>query len=448
VSAPRRPRVSCYSLGCKVNQYELRATAAELVARGYALVPFGQAADACVVNTCTVTTQADARSRHILRRASRAGDDPIVVATGCYAEMAPEAVAAVSDQVIVAPNEAKPRLADLVDDLVRRSGRLLLSLPDASESPGGPPGALIDLGGALDRTRAVVKIQDGCNHFCTFCIIPFARGRLRSRPAAAVLAEARRLADAGFRELVLTGICIGDYGDERGQPATARDPLATLLEQLAAIPGIARLRLSSVDPADVTGDLIDAIATVPQVCRHLHLSLQAGGEDVLRRMRRRYTAVEFASLTDRLHERVPGIALTADVIVGFPGEDAAQFADTLRLCEHAAFSSIHVFPYSARPGTVAARWHDDVPHAEKKRRVAEVSRHSEALGRRFALGHVGDTVDVLVEARDRESGLLTGITDTYLRVDFAGDDALRGELVRVRVERAGVNRGVGARVQA
>lgn len=447
MSVSRRPRVSCYSLGCKVNQYEMRDAAAELVRRGYELVEFGAPVDVCVVNTCTVTEHADAKSRNILRRASRAGDDPIVVATGCYATVDPDAVSAVSEQVALVPNEQKPRLADVVDDLVRQSGRLLLPLGE-DHGAEAASGALMSLGGPLNRTRAVLKIQDGCDHFCSFCIIPFARGRLRSRPAAEVLAEARRLAGEGFHELVLTGVCIGDYGDEKGQPGSVRDPLALLLEELARIPGIERLRLSSVDPADVTEDLIEAVAEIPQVCRHLHLSMQAGNDDVLQRMRRRYTAAQFEALTDTLLERIPGVGLTADVIVGFPGESEAQFHDTVGVCRRARFSKIHAFPYSARPQTPAAQWTDDVPHAEKKRRVAELDRLSQELGAQFALRRLGEEVEVLVERRDRKSGLMTGLTDNYLRVDFAGADDLRGELVTVRLESAGANRGVGVLASA
>jgi len=429
----RRPRVSLTSLGCKVNQYEMRVTAEDLRERGFELVPFGAPADACVVNTCSVTHEADAKSRATLRRAARCGDDPVVVATGCYAEMAPAAVGAVDGVTAVVPNREKPRLAELVEDLLRRSGRLLLDLEEPA--PTSPEGLLGLDEGPLTRTRAVLKIQDGCNHFCSFCIIPFARGRLMSRPEDSVIPEARRLAEAGYRELVLTGICIGDYGDERGFPRgdDGRDPLARLLDTLSAIPGIARLRISSIDPADVSDDLIATLARLPQACRHLHLSLQAGDDEVLRRMRRRYDAATFDHLVTRLRTAIPGLALTADVIVGFPGETERQFEETARLCERSAFSKIHVFPYSPRSGTRAADWPDDVPPAEKDRRARTLIALSDRLALEFAHAFVGETVEVLVENRHRRSGLLTGLTDNYLRVQFEGPEEWRGELVPVQV---------------
>lgn len=441
MSETRRPRVSLYTLGCKVNQYETRETAADLLRMGYEIVPFGQPADVCVVNTCSVTDQADVKSRAALRRARRAGDDPLVVATGCYVETAPEAAAAMPEVEAVVRNADKPRLAEVVDETLRRSGRLLYGLPEGSEAETG--GDLISLmaqgEGVMARTRAVIKIQDGCNHFCSFCIIPFTRGRLRSRAAAEVLSEARRLASEGFRELVLTGICLGDYGDEKGFGRGGRDPLALLLEQLAAIPGIERIRMSSIDPADTSADLIEIMARVPQVCPHLHLSLQAGDEDVLQRMRRRYTAAQFRSLVDQIYTALPEAGLTCDVIVGFPGETEAQFEETVRLCEEAGFCKIHAFPYSQRTGTLAARLADDVPTAEKQRRVDALLRLSDRLGLDFASRYAGETVSVLVEQRDRHTGQLSGLTPNYLRVAFDGPDTLRGEIVRVQVESVSPN---------
>jgi threonylcarbamoyladenosine tRNA methylthiotransferase MtaB len=451
VSPSRRPRVSFYSLGCKVNQYETRQVAEALLRMGYQVVPFGQPADACVVNTCSVTDQADVKSRAILRRASRAGDDPLVVATGCYADVAPEAVAAVPGVALVAPNAEKPRLAELVDALLRQSGRLLFDLETGDASAEAPAGDLLTPmpdGEPIARTRAVVKIQDGCNHFCSFCIIPFARGRLRSRAADEVVDEARRLAEEGYREIVLTGICLGDYGDERGFPAAEGDPLARLLERLAAIPGLARIRLSSIDPCDVSGDLIRTLAALPQACRHLHLSLQSGDDTVLARMRRRYDAPQFRRLVADLYAAMPEIALTTDVIVGFPGETEAQFENTCRMAEESRFSKIHVFPYSARTGTQAARWPDDVPRSEKERRTRALIALSDRLAHDFAARALGETVTVLAESRDARTGLVSGLTDNYLRVHFEGDEHDRGRFVAVRVASAGVDGAYGERLES
>lgn len=448
----RPPRASLHVLGCRVNQYEIRTLAADLRRRGYELVPFGQPADVCVVNTCTVTGEADAKSRAALRRAARSGSEPLVVATGCYAELAPAEVAALPGVVEVVPNEAKPRLGEIVDELVRRSGRLLFPLPAA---PAGPAGAgdLVPLtgeaGGVAARTRAVIKIQDGCNHFCSFCIIPYTRGRLRSRPPQEVVREARELIGAGFQELVLAGICLGDYGDERHSPAAAadRDPLAALLEELASIPGVGRLRLSSLDPADVTDDLLRTMARLDTVCPHLHLSLQAGADEVLQRMRRRYTAGSFRRLVERIYRVMPGAGLTCDVIAGFPGETEGQFQETLRLCEEAGFYHLHAFPYSPRAGTAAARLQDDVPPAEKSRRVKALQTLGAELAHRFACSHVGREVTILPERHDPGRGLLMGLAENYLRVTFPGPAHLQGKLVRVTVTSAANAEAVGATVR-
>lgn len=432
--------MSLFTLGCKVNQYETREAAADLLRRGYHVVPFGQPADVCVVNTCSVTDQADVKSRAAIRRARRSGDDPLVVATGCYADAAPREVASLPGVATVVPNSDKPMLGEIVDETLRLSGRLLFPLPDAGSEdpqPGTSGVELVQLlsaaEGVMGRTRAVIKIQDGCNHFCSFCIIPFTRGRLRSRAAPEVLAEARELAAMGYHELVLTGICLGDYGDEKGCERGERDPLAQLLEALAEIPGVQRLRLSSIDPADMTQDLIDTMARLPEACSHLHLSLQAGNEDVLARMRRRYSAVSFRDLCDRIYTAMPHAGLTCDVIAGFPGETRAQFAETVRLCEDAGFCKIHAFPYSPRAGTQAARLPDDVPADEKARRVKELFDLSDRLGLKFSSRYAGQTVTVLAEQRDRRSGQLSGLTENYLRVAFDGPDSVRGNLIPVTI---------------
>lgn len=450
MNTPRRPRVSFYSLGCKVNQYETRAVAEALLRLGYQVVPFGQPADACVVNTCAVTDGADVKSRSVLRRAARAGDDPLVIATGCYADVAPEAVAAIPGVARVAANDEKPRLAQIVDDLVRQSGRLLFDLPTVAEAEPTAAGELLSLlpdGEAIHRTRAVLKIQDGCNHFCSFCIIPFARGRLRSRDADEVIAEAVQRVAEGYREVVLAGICLGDYGDERGFPATEGDALARLIERLAAIPGLDRIRLSSIDPRDVSADLIATLARLPQACRHLHLSLQSGDDAVLARMRRRYDAPGFRRLVADLYAAMPEIALTGDVIVGFPGETEEQFENTRRMAEACRFARLHVFPYSPRGGTKAAEWPDDVPPAEKDRRVRTLMALSDRLAYDFAARHLGQEVRVLVESRDRRSGFLSGLTDNYLRVLLEGDDAERGHVLRARVASVSSDGAFGERLE-
>jgi threonylcarbamoyladenosine tRNA methylthiotransferase MtaB len=260
------------------------------------------------------------------------------------------------------------------------------------------------------------------------------------------VAEARRRVEEGYREVVLAGICLGDYGDERGFPAADGDPLARLLEELAAIPRLERIRLSSIDPCDVSDDLIRTLAALPQVCRHLHLSLQSGDDTVLHRMRRRYDSTRFRRLVADLYAAMPEVALTTDIIVGFPGESEEQFQATCRMAEECRFARLHVFPYSPRSGTLAARWPDDVPPAEKERRVRELIGLGERLAYDFAARALESVVRVLVESRDRRSGLLSGLTENYLRVSFEGEDADRGCFLSLRVTSVGSEGAFGERI--
>ncbi len=419
-------RIAFATVGCRLNQFETDALRGKAQAETYRIVPFDATADVYVVNTCTITAEADADSRRLVRQAIRRNPSAVVAVTGCYAQAAPDVVAAIPGVDLVLGNGEK---ADLLAHLsgVRKNGDPRVSVGDvAGRRRVDEYGPAID----TDRTRAFLKIQDGCNYHCSFCIVPEVRGPNRSQPPEAILDQVRRLHAAGFPEVVLTGIHLGTYGRDLA-PATS---LAELCRRIADLPEAPRIRLSSLDPHEVKADIIHLLAESPRFCRHLHLPLQSGDEGVLRRMRRGHTAAQFRELVQRLAAEVPGIAVSGDVIVGFPGEDDRAFQNTCELLESVPIAGMHVFSYSRRPGTDAAGYPDQVPRAVK----AERSRILRALvtrkARAFRCQFLGETLELVVLDRGGPDGLLEGLSDNYLRVWFPGESGLRGGMARVRVE--------------
>jgi threonylcarbamoyladenosine tRNA methylthiotransferase MtaB len=422
-------KVAFATLGCKVNQYDT-ATMETALRGGGEIVPFAPGADVYVVNTCTVTDRAAAESRQLARRARRFNPAGRVVVTGCHAQTSGAALAALSEvdhvigvgrlgdvlRAVRGEIDAGERL--LVDDLRRATGVSTL-------------GAEVFAG----QTRAFLKIQEGCDLFCTFCIVPFSRGRSRSVAPRRVLAELERLGTAGYREVVLTGIHLGGYGQDLS-PALG---LVDLLEMIAEATDVPRLRLSSVDPPEVTPRLLEVMARSARLCPHLHVPVQSGADGVLRRMRRRYDAQLVRDVAGEIRRRLPDAALGTDVIAGFPGESEADFAAGRALLEELPFTYVHVFPYSARTGTTAAKAGDRLPQATVERRAAALRALGEDKRRAFAERFVGAEVEVLVESRrDRASGLLAGYSRNYLRVLFPGGDGAMNREMRVRAaERIG-----------
>jgi len=396
------------TLGCKANVYDSRRLAEALEARGLRPAPAGEPADVCVLNTCTVTAAADRKSRKLAAHLARENPGARVFLTGCYVQARPEELASV-------PGVSALFARDQWRDLLAAAG-------------GAPPPE----GDALDgdfgirsfdgRTRAFLKVQDGCDAFCSYCVLPSVRGKPRSRPLSDVRAEARRLADAGFAEIVITGIHTGFYGrDLPGRPPLARAVLA-----VAETPGVERVRLSSVEAGEVSDELLAAMAH-PAVCAHLHLPLQSGDADVLRRMGRGYRPSGFLRVVARARAALDRPAITTDVIVGFPGEGDAAFESTLEFCRAARFSRSHVFPFSPRPGTPAAGMPDrPPPHVVRERSRALRSLANE-MAADWAEGFVGSRVRVLLE-RHGPNGRLTGYTDRYVRLTAAGGADLVGRV--------------------
>lgn len=416
-------RVAFLTLGCKVNQYDSDAMRSLFLRRGYAAADADEEADVYVINTCSVTSVGDKKSRQTIRRIRRAHPAAVIAAAGCYAQLAPEEVAKTGCDVVVG-NQNRHLIVDYVKEAAR--GKRLNAVTDIMKAEGFE-NLTVDPEGE-EKTRAFIKVQEGCDNYCTFCIIPYARGRLKSRRLDDAVEEARRLAEKGYREIVLTGIHLGNYGKDLHDGTT----LSQLVEALLAIPGIARIRLGSIESVELSDELIRIIRTEDRVCSHLHLPLQSGSDAVLRRMNRHYRLEEFKALIADLRDKIPGIALTTDLIVGFPGETEALFRETLATLRELRFSGIHVFPYSRRTGTPAAGYPDQVSAAEKKDRVHRVEALEEPISREFRSAFAGRTVRVLAE--EEKDGLFEGLSDEYIRVFIKGAQVRRGGLYRVRVE--------------
>ena len=419
-----------YTLGCKVNQYESSAIGDLFKKSGYEIVDFEQTADVYVINTCTVTHLGDRKSRQIIRRATKQNPAAVIVVTGCYAQTSPGEVLEIPGVDLVVGTKDKGRIVPLVEAYHRgkapQNAVEDIMQTDCFEELPVPT--------EQGKARAFLKIQEGCNSYCSYCIIPYARGPVRSRLPENVLSSASELVQQGFKEIVLTGIHIGAYGQDL---AGQNIDLGWLVQRLAQIPDLKRLRLGSVEPHDINDALIDAVANHDNICRHLHIPLQSGDDEILALMRRRYNIEEFEALIHRIHCAVPGVSITTDVIVGFPGETPRHFENTLHTVERVGFAGLHVFKYSPRKGTPAAEMQDQVPPEEKEDRSKRLIELGNRLAHTFALQQVGKKLVVLAEQPyDQDHTLLEGHSDTYLKVFFPGGEELRGELVNVYIEEA------------
>lgn len=415
--APADLAVAVRTLGCKVNRAESEKIAAELLGSGVRISAEDEAA-VIVINTCTVTGEADAKGRKAVRRALGAARRPVVVVTGCLAALDRGALAALGERVVVEADKA--RVAEAV-------ARALDLKPDSGEGARSPSAQRV---GDAFRTRVALKIQDGCDAFCSYCIVPHARGVPRAMGLPEIVAEAESLVAAGVREIVLTGINVGRYADPASE---ARLP--DVLRAVTAT-GVARVRLSSIEPLDLTPELLGAMAASPAFCAHLHVPLQSGSDEVLSAMGRAYTAAQFADRVAAAREALPGAVFTTDVIAGYPGESASQAAETLALCEAVGFSKLHVFRYSPRAGTPAAARADHIPPAEKSARAAALRALSARLERAHALVRAGTHAEVLVErvfSATEGHEIAEGTTREYDRVRFPAQGECEGELVEVRL---------------
>jgi threonylcarbamoyladenosine tRNA methylthiotransferase MtaB len=433
--------VAFATLGCKLNQYDTSEVQALLEAGGFRTVPFETPAQVYVINTCTVTARADYSDRQAIRRAVLRNPGAVVVVTGCYAQTNPAAVAAIPGVDLVLGTQDKYALPELLSQ-ARKRARPLVRVGDVFQARTLPAIPLRRF--ASGYTRAFVKVQDGCQHRCSFCIVPFARGGSRSQPVEIVVEQVEGLVAAGYAEVVLTGVDLGHYGWD----LHPRTTLAALMRRLLDVPGLARLRLSSVLPAYFTEELVELVVGERRICRHLHVPLQSGSDRTLRAMRRPYTAAMYRTLVERLAAAIPDLGLGADVITGFPGETDADFEATEALAEALPFTYLHVFSYSDRRGTEAARRAAPrVPPETIRRRTTRLRRLGGAKQLGFRRAQVGKELSVLVlEHRDRDTGRLVGLTDNYLEVVFPGPDALMRRFARIHATGPGEARMEGALV--
>lgn len=423
--------VGFHTLGCKVNQSETEAMTALFLDKGYQLGDFEEFCDVYVINTCTVTHAGDRKSRQMIRRAKHLNPEAIVVVTGCYAQTSPEAVAAIEDVDIILGTNKRHQIVEEVEQF---SGvrKLLVdekdTLTDFEE---------ISMDRVIQKARAYLKVQEGCEQFCTYCIIPYARGPLRSRSMENTLQEARKLEKAGFREIILTGIHLGAYGKpgeaEAVMGKVQEVTLADLCEMLLNETSFERIRLSSIEPTEVDDHLLRLFAENRRMCRHLHLPLQAGDDSVLEAMHRPYNTEQYRQEMARIRAAVPGIALSTDLMVGFPGETDEQFENSLRFCDEMGFSSMHLFKYSPREGTPAATYPDQVRNEVKDIRSKRMQEMAEKNMLRYMEEHLGQTVEVLIEEQ-RADGIWLGHTDNYLHVAVDGP-CRKNTMVQVQLDK-------------
>lgn len=431
--------VAFHTLGCKVNHYETEAIWQLFKDANYERVEFETNADVFVINTCTVTNTGDKKSRQIIRRAIRQNPDAVVCVTGCYAQTSSAEIMEIPGVDIVVGTQDRHKLLDYIQQFQEERQ----PINDVGNIMKNRTYEELEVPYFTDRTRASLKIQEGCNNFCTFCIIPWARGLMRSRDPEKVVEQATQLVNSGYKEIVLTGIHTGGYGQD-----LKNYNLAQLLRDLDTIEGLERIRISSIEASQLTDEVIDVIGNSNKVVRHLHIPLQSGSDDVLKRMRRKYTMAHFSERLTKLHQALPDLAVTSDVIVGFPGESEEEFQETYDFIVNHHFSELHVFPYSPRIGTPAARMDNQIDEETKNVRVHKLISLSNQLAKEYASKFEDEVLEVIPEEMGEEPQTLVGYADNYMKVRFEGDDSLIGQIVKVKIVKANypINEGKAIRV--
>ena len=405
-------KVAFCSLGCKVNQYETNAMAQKFVANGYKIVEFDEYADVYIVNTCTVTNIADRKSRQMLRRAKEINKDATLVACGCYAQVAKEELKKIPEIDLIIGNNEKNDIISIIENHIAQKGTEDI-VSDVMYKLD-----YVELGTTTytEKTRAVIKIQDGCDRFCSYCLIPYARGHIRSRKIENVIEEIKKVVEEGINEVVITGIHIASYGrDFKGENIGLID----LLEEINKIKGLHRIRLGSIEPTIITEEFVKRLSKLDKICDHFHLSLQSGCTETLKRMNRRYTTEEFKEVTKRLRTKFPNAALTTDIIVGFPGETEEEFNMTYEFLKEIAFYKMHVFKYSQRKGTKAAVMPNQIDGKVKEERSKKLIELSNENEYNYNKKYIGREVEVLFE--EREGEYLKGHTTNYIVVKHKTD---------------------------
>lgn len=420
-------KIAFYTLGCKVNQADTASMENLFLRSGHQLVSFDGEADVYIINTCVVTNTGQRKSRQTIHRAIRKNPNALIVVTGCYPQTAAEEVKAIAGVDMIIGNQDREQIVQLVEErLAHRQTDTLDAVHKLTASTAFEEMAAGDI---TDKTRAFLKIQEGCNQFCTYCIIPYARGPLRSRSLESIRTETQRLINAGFKEIVLIGIHLGCYGKENPDGPTLYDAVKTVLD----VPGVQRLRLGSLESVEVEPRLLTLMQEDARFCRHLHLPLQSGCDKTLQAMHRPYTTAKFKTLLADIKTKVPDIAITTDVIAGFPGETEADFETTCKFAESCGFSKMHIFPFSARKGTPAEKFAGAVTEAVKKERADILGRIDETMHKTFLQAMVGQTAEILFEQPAGED-YFEGLTGNYQRVFVkSGGRNLGGEILPVKI---------------
>ena len=421
--------IAIYTLGCKVNQYETQAMERELLRRGHTLVPFEDLADAYIINTCTVTAVSDKKCRNVIRRAKKMNPQAVVAVCGCYAQTEPEAVAALGVD-LVSGTAGRMEFLDLLEGQLKSHAAPIVQV---DESLRRRDFERLTAGGQLGRTRAMLKVEDGCTNFCTYCIIPYARGPVRSLPLSEAVDQAKELEAQGYREIVLTGIEISSWGRDLKEGQTLIDLVEALCH---AVPGL-RVRLGSLEPRTITQDFCQRAVALPNLCPHFHLSMQSGCDETLKRMNRKYDTARYLQSVQWLNQYFDRPAITTDLIVGFPQETEEEFAQTLDFIRRCAFSSMHIFPYSRRSGTPAATMAGQIPHAVQEQRAQAAQAVAREMEEAYLQALVGSTLPVLFE--EEKEGLWQGHAPNYVAVRAVGED-LHNQLRQVTI--TGVGDGI------
>ncbi len=417
-------KVAIYTLGCKVNIYESEAVKKQFENQGYICVDFDEFADVYIINTCTVTHLGDRKSRQMIRRTKQINRESTLVVMGCYAQVAPKDVSKISEIDIIIGTDKRSHVYDAVAEFLKNKEKLNL-VCDISNNHEFEE---LEVTSYEGRTRAFLKVQDGCNNFCSYCIIPYARGRIRSRSLKNSLTEAKRLAEHGFSEIVLVGIHLASYGKDTGES------LLELLKGLNDIDGIKRIRMGSLEPTLFDEQFTNEIAKLPKICRHFHLSLQSGCDETLKRMNRKYLTSDYRESVNRIRRAFPDAAITTDIMVGFPGETDEEFEKSLKFYEEVSFAEAHIFKYSVRKGTVAEKMKNQVLPDVKEERSKRVAILAQKTQKDFLDSHKDKTVEVLFEREYKGiSGLYEGKTDNYITVIAESNEDISGKFKMVKI---------------
>ncbi|MGM9974628.1 MAG: tRNA (N(6)-L-threonylcarbamoyladenosine(37)-C(2))-methylthiotransferase MtaB [Clostridiaceae bacterium] len=431
-------KVAFATLGCRVNTYESEAMAEKFIREGYEMVDFSEKADVYVINTCTVTNMGDKKSRQIIGRARRLNPESIIAVVGCYSQIAPKEVSNIEGVDVVLGNRNKGEVVYWVN----RSRDEKKQIVKVGEILKNKVFEELSIENFQDKTRAFLKIQDGCNRFCSYCLIPYARGGVCSKPNNKVIEEVKKLADHGFKEIILSGIHIASYGLDLDDKIT----LVDILEELENIEGIERVRIGSIDPTFFTENTADRLAALTKLCPHFHLSLQSGCDETLKRMNRRYTAAEYREIVTLLREKIKDVSITTDVIVGFPGETSEEFNETYEFLKEIALTKVHIFKFSPRAGTKAEKMANQIDGKVKDERSKLLQELNEKNESNFGESYVGRTLPVLIEQKiSHEENLYSGYTPNYLNimVKYNGDKDIIGGIVNVKIQSFKGESGLG-----